>query len=136
MRLEWTPDLSVNNNKIDREHKQWIELFNNFYDGVVDKKPKEKLEELILGMLDYTKYHFKSEEEFMQSINYPGITEHKENHAIFINKIEEFHKKISGGKFIISVEVTNFLKTWLINHIKGTDIKYARFADQSLIQKH
>lgn len=128
MKLQWTAGLSVSNDRIDKEHQRWIELFNNFYNGIAEGSPKEKLEELILGMLDYTKYHFKSEEEYMLSVNYPGFAGHQESHKAFIKKVEEFHQKTTSGKLILSLEVTNFLKNWLIDHIKGSDLQYAHFA--------
>ena len=134
MRLQWTTDLSVRNSRIDTEHQRWIELFNNFYSGIAEGKPKERLEELILGMLDYTRYHFNSEEAFMQSINYPDIQKHKEEHAAFIGKIEEFHQKFVNGKMLLSLEVTNFLKNWLVNHIKGSDMQYALFSDRTVMK--
>lgn len=132
MRLQWTTDLSVRNSRIDTEHQRWIELFNNFYSGIAEGKPKERLEELILGMLDYTRYHFNSEETLMQSINYPDIQKHKEEHAAFISKIEEFHQKFVNGKMLLSLEVTNFLKNWLVNHIKGSDMQYALFSERTV----
>lgn len=134
MRLQWTTELSVRNSKIDNEHQRWIELFNNFYTGIAEGKTKERLEELILGMLDYTRYHFNSEETFMQSINYPNIQKHIGEHAAFIKKIEEFHQKFISGKLILSLEVTNFLKTWLVNHIKGSDMQYALFSEHNIKQ--
>lgn len=128
MILQWTLDLSVSNDKIDKEHRYWIELFNGFYKGIAEGKPKEKLEVLILGMLEYTKFHFSSEEEFMRSLNYAELSEHKAKHDFFIMKIEEFYDKLSNGRMIVSLEVTNFLKAWLVNHIKGVDMQYAQYA--------
>ncbi|ASB48662.1 bacteriohemerythrin [Alkalitalea saponilacus] len=129
MQVKWTPDLSVSNEGLDKEHQKWIEILNNFYQGILDGSPKEKLEQLVLAMLDYTKYHFASEEEFMKSVNYPDLKEHQEIHAFYVEKITGFYEKIKEGKLILSLEVTNFLKTWLINHIKGTDQQYARYVD-------
>ncbi len=130
MRLHWTPDLSVKNNKIDKEHQRWIELFNNFYSGITDGKPKEQLEQLILGLLDYTKYHFSSEEQFMQSLNYPYIAEHKANHDFFVNTTEELYKNLSKKKSGLSLETIKPLKKWLVNHIMGADLQYAHFAEE------
>ena len=128
MIIKWTPDLSVGEEKIDQEHQKWISLLNDFYQGLMDGKSKEKLSELIVGMMDYTKYHFASEERYMKSINYPDFEEHKAKHDEYVAKISEFHEKILNDQMILSLEVTNFLKTWLINHIKGTDQRYAAFA--------
>ncbi|MDG5799612.1 bacteriohemerythrin [Marinilabiliaceae bacterium ANBcel2] len=127
MLIKWTPDLSVKNEQLDKEHQKWISILNDFYQGLMDGKPKEKLEELVVAMLDYTRYHFSNEEQFMTSINYPDIESHKEKHSYYISRIEEFYSKIKSEKLILSLEVTNFLKNWLINHIKGTDQQYAAF---------
>jgi len=127
MVIQWTPDLSVLNDGLDKEHQKWIAILNDFYEGLMDGKSKEKLEGLVEAMLDYTKYHFSSEEKYMASIGYPNLQEHKAIHKAYVDKISEFHEKIKAGKFIVSLEVTNFLKNWLINHIKGTDMQYATF---------
>jgi hemerythrin len=129
MLIKWTEDLSVGHETLDQEHQKWIAILNDFYQGLKDGKSKEKLIELVVAMLDYTKYHFSSEEKYMKSINFPDFDEHKEKHDFYVNRITEFHDKIKERKMILSLEVTNFLKTWLINHIKGTDQNYARFAN-------
>lgn len=129
MLIKWTEDLSVGHEILDKEHQKWIAILNDFYQGLKDGRSKEKLIELVVAMLDYTKYHFASEEKYMKSINFPDFDKHKEKHDFYENRITEFHDKIKEGKMILSLEVTNFLKTWLINHIKGTDQNYARFAN-------
>ncbi|HBX88429.1 MAG TPA: hemerythrin [Marinilabiliaceae bacterium] len=128
MAIRWSDDLSVKNEMLDAEHQKWILILNDFYEGLMDKKPKEKLLELVIAMLDYTKYHFASEEKYMKSINYPKLAEHQEKHRFYEAKISEYHERIKEGKMVLSLEVTNFLKTWLINHIRGVDQQYAAFS--------
>ena len=128
MLIQWTENLSVGNETLDQEHQKWISLLNDFYDGLKAGKSKEKLTELVVGMLDYTKYHFADEERYMKSIGFPDFDNHKAKHDFYVGKITEFYEKIQNNKLILSLEVTNFLKNWLINHIEGTDKKYAEFA--------
>jgi len=123
----WTQDLSVSNLKIDNEHKHLFDLIDNFYKGIKDNSPKERLEELILGLVEYTKNHFAHEEEHMVAMNYPELASHKQLHQQFIDKVYNYYERLKGGKLILSIEVTNFLKDWLTNHIKGTDQQYAAF---------
>jgi hemerythrin-like metal-binding protein len=127
MYLQWTQDLSVNNHQIDSEHQRWIEILNNFYDGLQSGKPKEKLEELVSAMIDYTKYHFASEEKHMKAMGYPDVDKHIDLHQQYVNQIEGYLEKFKSKKLILSLEVTNFLKSWLIEHIKGADQDYMRF---------
>jgi len=124
----WTDDLSVNNVDIDNEHKQLFALLDSFYQGLMDDSPKLRLQELIIGLIDYTKNHFTREEAYMRRLAFPEYEMHKKQHDLFIAKAESFHAKLKAGKMILSLEVTNFLKDWLVNHIKGSDQKYARFA--------
>lgn len=125
MIIEWTPELTVNNEQLDKQHQQWIKLLDDFYEGIKQGKPKEELKKLIIGMLNYTRYHFKEEEQHMQRIGYPNLEKHKALHAEYIQKIEDYHERMMSGRLILSLEVTGYLKTWLINHIKGEDQRYA-----------
>ncbi|WP_244825490.1 bacteriohemerythrin [Carboxylicivirga linearis] len=127
----WTEELSVNNVEIDNEHKKLFDLLNDFYKGIQSNSPKFQLQELIVGLLDYTKTHFAREEDYMKRIGYPEFDDHQQQHAAFIEKAQSFHTKLTEGKMILSLEVTNFLKQWLVNHIKGTDQKYARYASEN-----
>lgn len=123
----WTDDLSVNNTVIDNEHKQLFALIDNFYKGIQDNSPRERLEELILGLVAYTKTHFANEEAHMQKMNYPKLKEHQELHQQFIDKTQSYYERLHAGKLLLSIEVTNFLKEWLVKHIKGIDQQYAAF---------
>ena len=93
-------------------------------------RSKDVLSELIMGMIDYTNYHFNSEENYMESIGYPDLDKHKILHNEYIGKLNEYYDKIVSGKMILSIEVTNYLKNWLVNHIKGTDQKYSSFVEK------
>ncbi|WP_255433983.1 bacteriohemerythrin [Carboxylicivirga sp. M1479] len=123
----WTKDLSVDNKVIDKEHQQLFALIDNFYAGIKDNSPRERLEELILGLVDYTKIHFKNEEDYMVEINYPDLAKHQALHQSFIDKVNNYYERLKNGKLILSIEVTNYLKDWLVNHIKGSDQQYAAF---------
>jgi methyl-accepting chemotaxis protein/hemerythrin len=48
-------------------------------------------------------------------------------HKSFVNKVIEFEEKILSGKAAVTMEVMNFLKDWLVKHIKGVDRKYSGF---------
>ena len=130
MLIKWTADLSVKNDELDQEHQRWIELLNGFYEGLKEGRSKEALSELIMGMIDYTNYHFNSEENYMESIGYPDLDKHKILHNEYIGKLNEYYDKIVSVTMILSIEVTNYLKNWLVNHIKGTDQKYSSFAEK------
>lgn len=123
----WTEELSVRNLTIDNEHKQLFALIDDFYKGIKDNSPRERLEELILGLVDYTKTHFSNEEKHMQKMGYPKLEEHRELHQHFIAKTQNYYERLTTRKLILSIEVTNFLKDWLVNHIKGSDQQYAAF---------
>ncbi len=76
-------------------------------------------------LVDYTKYHFTAGEKLMERAKYNGLALHKMQHAKFVKKVDELNKKHKNGEKIISMEVMNFLKEWLINHILGSDHKYS-----------
>jgi hemerythrin len=124
--LKWDDSLSVQIQEIDDQHKKLISLLNNFYTELQDGSVREKLGKLLDGLLEYTDFHFTTEENYMQKFNFEGFENHKREHAAFIEKVQDVKKRYDEGKMVVSPEVTNYIKDWLVKHIKGTDQEYVQ----------
>jgi hemerythrin len=125
--IKWNDELSVKIDSIDAEHKKLIGLINQFYDGISSKSSREKIVEIVKGLKEYTAYHFATEEKYMKQFGYPGFDEHKAQHDAFVEKVMDYSERLKDGRFVISLEITNFIKEWITKHIMGTDKKYSAF---------
>ncbi|MFA4920411.1 MAG: hypothetical protein WC581_14380, partial [Thermodesulfovibrionales bacterium] len=58
---------------------------------------------------------------------------HKKEHEIFTKKALDVKKLFEEGSLVISLEITNFIKEWIVNHVLGSDKKYSKcFVDNGL----
>ena len=121
----WSDEFKLNIPHIDQEHQSLFDALNRFYEGLKQKAPKESLNSLIVELIDYAKNHFANEENYMMASGFKNIDNHIKEHRAFVEKAEEFYQKISEGKLLISVEVTNFIKDWITHHIKTEDMQFA-----------
>ena len=125
--IRWDDSLSVNIALVDRQHRKLVELINQLFEALRAGKGKEALAPVLESLVDYTQRHFTDEERMMNSHGYPGLEEHREAHAHLIARVTEFQTKLAQGKETISSELFNFLKSWLLHHIKEKDKAYAPF---------
>ena len=84
---------------------------------------KDVLDELT----DYMQTHFSTEEELMRRYGYPEFPQHLNEHQALIVQVKDLRDKVHIGEAAVGTEVMNFLKSWLIKHIQGTDKRYAPF---------
>ena len=122
--INWTEKFNTNIPTIDFQHKKLVNLINDFYQNIRNRSNDENIATLIEGMKNYLIMHFKTEEEFMQSTSYPNYKLHKMEHDSFIAKVANLEEKFKSGQLILSFEITDFLKTWIKDHILGTDMQY------------
>jgi hemerythrin-like metal-binding protein len=124
---KWTDELSVHIKSIDQQHQRLFELLDNFHRDINKQSPKLIMLGVIKALKDYTVMHFSEEEKLMKLYKYPDYEMHKKEHQTFTNKVLEYEERYKVGKMLLTVEVTNFIKDWIINHIKDTDQKYSSF---------
>ena len=68
--IRWTDKFSVNDARIDNQHKKWIKIFNNAHTRMMDYSVTEGLsigKEALKEMVSYTKFHFAFEEELIEN---------------------------------------------------------------------
>lgn len=123
--ITWKSEYSVGNEKLDQQHQKLIELINKLHEAMKTGKAGKEIGLIVDEMVDYAKFHFEAEEKLMTEKKYIGLGSQKNEHAAFIKKTAEFQNEIKSGKLAVSLEVLNFLKDWLTNHILVSDMKYS-----------
>jgi len=125
--FNWLSYYSTGNKEIDDQHKKLIELVNKSYDAFSESKPQNTIKEIVNELINYTDYHFKSEEEIIIKYNYPKTKEHIEEHQNFIKQVLSFKEQIDKKTDVFNVEIFSFLRDWVHNHIAKTDKDYAKY---------
>ncbi len=124
--VAWTDALSIGIEKIDEQHKGLIVLINDVWRALMSHQAAVDIESIVFDLEDYTKTHFKEEEELLERYGYPGLEAHRESHAFFISKVGELDARIAAGE-IVGLELLQFLGDWLKFHISIVDKQYAEF---------
>ena len=122
--VNWNESYATGIKDIDSQHKRLFELINEFHDAVKDRKIEDGTAKIISGLLDYTILHFKFEERMMERNQYAGLAAQKLAHKAFTDKIADYKARFESGKLLLTIEVTNYLKTWLVEHIMKSDMLY------------
>ena len=119
--------MSVYIEEIDEQHKKLIEHLNNLFSAMIDGKAQKIINDTVDELIDYADYHFKTEEKYFEVHNYPVAQQHIIQQSFFKDEILQFKKAILDGKSTVPMDVFNFLKDWLTEHIMQSDKKYAKY---------
>ncbi len=122
--IQWSEDLDIGFELIDKQHKVLVDMINELYDAMMEIKGQEALRKVVNRMVEYAAIHFMVEEKWMVDFDYENYTEHKKIHDDFTRKAVNLKNQLSEEGFVLSLDVLNFLRDWLIGHIQGTDRKY------------
>lgn len=128
----WSHKYSVGVEELDNQHKILIDILNNLYKAMEDKKNRAALGKVIQELIDYARVHFHAEEQYMIENEYKDFLQHKKEHEVFIKNVQDFCNDYKSGKFTLLFEISVFLKNWLIQHICTSDKKYSPENKQQL----
>ncbi|MDR1398039.1 MAG: bacteriohemerythrin [Desulfarculales bacterium] len=125
--LEWTPDLATGIEFIDNQHKMLCSYINTLHRAVRQNNIPAVGHEIVSNLRSYTVNHFSTEEQYFSRTGYPAVNEHKLAHSKFVEKVDAVEGQLNAGKFQVGEELLDFLKDWLLSHIKVTDQQYVPF---------
>lgn len=110
---------------IDNQHKRLFEIADKIYLLLKDEFSIDKYDKivaLIEELKEYTIYHFKTEEEYMESINYKRMFTQKIDHNNFVKKLDEIDlKDIDENQNESILDLLEFVNGWLVGHILEKD---------------
>lgn len=129
---KWSDEYSIDNPEIDEQHKKLFELASAV-EAISDRSvSKKRIKDLLTEFFHYMRDHFRAEEEYMQSINFPELEPHKRIHKDIIQSMVHL---------ISTIKTTNDLKErlyliskrWLLEHILFEDMKILEFVQMKAL---
>jgi hemerythrin len=123
--IEWTQDLAVGYEKIDDQHKQLFRAADDLAEAMWQGKGVEEVKKTVDFLLEYTRTHFRDEEQLMAASNFPGYEAQKRAHDKFTEDIIELKRKLETAELTAndSAELLNIIGDWLRTHIRTLDLE-------------
>jgi hemerythrin len=128
--IEWNERYSVHIEEIDSQHKKIFSIINRLHDAMKARKGQDVIGSLLGELVDYTYYHFATEEKYFRLCNYLHFDVHKSEHDLMRNLVAELKRKFDADTGTIILEVMELLKDWLSDHVLGSDQKYGPFLNK------
>ena len=122
---KWEEKHSTGIQSIDNQHKEIFRYLNSLLDAMKIGQANKVIYQIVFDLENYSLVHFQKEEFFFQRFNYSGAKEHIQQHQFFIQKVSELKSDLKSGNIALSIELLNFLKDWIENHILVVDKNYS-----------
>lgn len=119
--IQWTDKNKVNIREVDEQHQRLFDILNRLHEAVSQGKEQGELFAILDELIDYTVYHFQTEENLYVEHEFPGYEEHKAEHDKLTGTAVELQGKLREGSATISFELLDFLHAWLMEHTLGLD---------------
>ena len=130
--IEWDNSLSIGVKLIDERHKMLIQRLSDLSRAIEMSQGEVRTVATLDFTVDYTDFHFSTEEKHIMEQNYPGLEYQKQLHAEFKSHlkrlVEDFEEE--GPTKALGTSINVFLHNWLIKHIKGVDHKFGEFLNE------
>jgi hemerythrin len=127
--LVWSPEYEIGIPRIDRQHEAFVELVNDFESARLRKARKSELLGILNEIALFARFHFRSEENLMEAIGYPGLDEHKAQHSRGVDALSNLILSLTLDTRSPE-EVVGVLRDWFFVHTSTDDRKIGDFVKQ------
>lgn len=126
--LLWSDAYSLGIPVIDADHQVLFELVDTFHSLPEPVSPV--LVNLMLeSLLEYCEVHFSREEAYQESIAYPGLAAHREEHAAFARQLSSLYGAYKEDPVRLDLQtLRRITRDWVVGHVMHSDLDIARFA--------
>lgn len=128
--IQWKPEYEMGVTEIDDQHRQLVKMVNALHEAMKIGTGNMLVPALLDNLIGYTLSHFQTEERYMQSSGYPEYEAHRQEHQELAEQVMQFKVQMRRGGVVNSIEVMNFLKSWLVDHLAGSDSDFGQYLRQ------
>lgn len=125
--MQWTEMLAIDGGNVDEQHRGLFDAINVFHEAVALGHESEAVARALDFLRTYGERHFAEEERLLSGFSYPRLSQHRGQHQQFLAQVTAFRAQLLEGGSGLGHSMSQFLGSWLVNHIIVADKAYASF---------
>ena len=128
MLIDWSDEYSIGIHWIDEQHRFFFQAVHRLHKECLAGEGKHVVLETLVFLKNYAIGHFQSEEALMREHECPGIQEHANLHAEFLDEYSKLTEEFDalGPSQDLAERVGAVVQNWLVDHIAKADMVYAK----------
>jgi hemerythrin len=111
--------------EIDGQHRRLFELLGEMKGWSGTDLEHAAALDILDSLTEYAQVHFAVEESVMRMLHYPQTAAHIVEHQRFADALDVFRHRLLKEQR--SVDLVEFIKSWLVEHIDRADRAYVAF---------
>lgn len=125
--IHWDAGIELGIKVFDSQHRRLVKMINRLNRAMKLKKSRDAIAGIFTELVAYTQTHFGDEEEMMRKYSFDGLSDQEGQHQRFAKKMNELQQQVKAGNAMVTMDLMDFLKDWLVKHIQRSDKGYQAF---------
>ena len=125
--FEWSNAYSVGIASIDSQHRTLFALGAELHAAMAAGEGRAACAKILERLVRYTASHFAHEERLLRQHGYPQYEAHKAEHDALTKQVLHLQRNLMENQAPITIQLLQFIKAWLAQHIQNSDLAYAPF---------
>lgn len=109
---------------MDEQHAVLMDTLNEIRLALVRGHGREQVSDALNRLIEFTRMHFASEEQLLESHGYPGVSAHRDAHRKLLGQIEETALRTQFNDDLRIKPMLLFLRDWYMTHLEDFDSQY------------
>ncbi len=128
MNIYWTQELATGSKLIDEQHQELFARIDRLVAACIAGKGAEQTRPMLEFLKSYAEQHFAAEEQLMRDCAYPRAEFHRQEHALFAERLEAFDRELTdkGPETDLLTALNQSIVDWLFDHVCVEDRDLAK----------
>lgn len=127
VKLVWKDSFCSGNQIIDEQHLSLFNISNRLMEALLSNRPSDEISAIISQLLDEVTQHFTDEQVILESVNFPGLSQHIVEHTKLLEKGIKLSDQYKAATLSVG-DVFQFLASDVVMvHMLGADREYFPF---------
>jgi hemerythrin len=131
--FQWKEEYSIGVQEIDSDHQKMFEAADRLNRAIAHGEEDFVLNDILDFLINYTREHFRREEDMMRMYSYEDLEAHSKKHAQLTEEVLSYRRKFETDKLSMDAGFTSFLSGWIVDHIMTEDRKCGAFLNKKSI---